>query len=404
MNSVKVKSPERRLTSLAFACVLVEGLSVGWTGPLLPEISRVAHVSIDHAGLIVSATAAGYFVALIAAGEISSRLSAQSTLTGSMMSVSVGLFGLALAPTLAGLMCAAFVMGLGYGVVDVAANAMVVDLNLDRPAAALNYLHVMFGVGALLGPLIAGYALANRLPYTLVFGAGGVLSALIVFLLATAPKINVVVQAGDGFLPMLKRPLIWIIGTVLFLCVGAETGIGAWLFLYLRTNGALSASFASWGVSLYWFGLIVGRMVGGRGAHRIPAREFTMLAAAVSALALVGLIAAPKTHWFAAAMIVAIGFGHGPIFPNMIAVGAALFPSDVGRMTSIVVAGGALGGVFVPWAMGHAIVVSNPRTSMEFALGATALMALISIVGLRSRTRAASKAQAEPSVELFRHP
>jgi FHS family glucose/mannose:H+ symporter-like MFS transporter len=381
------QSQERRLTWLAYACIFVEGINAGWIGPFLPEISHLVHVSIDHAGLIVSATAAGYFAALLAAGETSHRWSAQSTLAASMLLVSGGLFGLSFAPILIGMLCAAFVAGLGYGAIDVASNAMVVDLNRDRLAAALNYLHVMFGVGALLGPIIAGFALSHHLRYSIMFAAGAAFSALIAVLLFTTPTIetSVIPTRGDGFIPMLTRPLIWVVGAVLFLYVGAETGIGAWLFLYLRTNGALSESLASWGVSLYWAGLILGRLIGGRLAHYIAAREFTMLAAAVSALALIVLIAAPTMRGLAAPMIVLIGFGYGPIFPNMIAVGAARFPSEVGRMTSIVVAGGALGGIFVPWIMGHAIVVASPRAAMEFALGITALMALISVAGLRTR-------------------
>jgi fucose permease len=381
------QSRERRLTWLAYGCIFVEGINAGWIGPFLPEISQLVHVSIDNAGLIVSATAAGYLAALLAAGETSHRWSAQKTLTASMLLVSVGLFGLSIAPALAGLLCAAFVAGLGYGAVDVASNAMVVDLNRDRLAAALNYLHVMFGVGALLGPLIAGYALASHLRYSIMFGIGAAFSASIAFMLATtaAVETRIAVERGEGFLPMLTRPLIWVLGAILFLYVGAETGIGAWLFVYLRTSGALSESLASWGVSLYWAGLILGRLIGGRLARHIAAREFTMLASALSAAALVVLIVAPTTRVLAAPMIVLIGFGYGPIFPNMIAVGAARFPSEVGRMTSIVVAGGALGGIFVPWIMGHAIVVASPRAAMEFALGITALMALIAITSLRTR-------------------
>jgi MFS transporter, FHS family, glucose/mannose:H+ symporter len=381
------QSRERRLTWLAYACIFVEGINAGWVGPFLPEISQLARVPIDNAGLIVSATAAGYLAALLAAGETAHRWSAQKTLTASMLLVSAGLSGLSIAFALPGLLFAAFIAGLGYGAVDVASNAMVVDLNRKHLAAALNYLHVMFGVGALLGPIIAGFALASHLHYSIMFGAGAAFSALIVFLLATteAVETRIVVARGDGFLSMLTRPLIWVLGAILFLYVGAETGIGAWLFLYLRTSGALSESLASWGVSLYWAGLILGRLIGGRLARNIAAREFTMLASAVSAVALVVLIAAPTMRGLAAPMIVLIGFGYGPIFPNMIAVGAARFPSEVGRMTSIVVAGGALGGIFVPWIMGHAIVVASPRAAMEFALGITALMAVISIIGLRTR-------------------
>jgi fucose permease len=178
---------------------------------------------------------------------------------------------------------------------------------------------------------------------------------------------------------MLSRPLIWVVSAVMFLYVGAEVGIGAWLFLYLRTAGALGPMLASSGVSLYWLGLVCGRAFGGRLGHRIALPQFTMLASALSAAALVMLIAAPTAGGLAASAVFLIGFGYGPVFPNMIAVGAERFPSEVGRMTSIVVAGGALGAILAPWLMGHAIADISPRASMEVALAFTLAMAALAL-------------------------
>jgi FHS family Na+ dependent glucose MFS transporter 1 len=371
---------ERRLTGLAYGCLLIVGIQAGWIGPFLPEISRILQVTIDRAGLVISATAAGYFTALMVAGALSHRRSAQTILMAAMIFFVSGLFGLAAAGTLPLLLSAGVLVGLGNGAIDVAANALIVDLHRERLAAALNYLHVLFGIGALMGPIVVGFALARLIPYWWIFGLGGFACAMAAISLIITPAIEVRVPATPGgFLPMLARPLIWIIGGVLFLYVGGEMGIGAWLFLYLHTAAALTATFASWGVSLYWLGLIAGRVAGGRFAHRVGPRELTTLGAGISAAALVGLIAAPTSHLLTVPMIFLIGLGYGPIFPNMIAVGAARFPTQVGRMSSIVIAGGALGGVFVPWIMGRAMAVATPRSSMEFALGVTALMAILAI-------------------------
>lgn len=372
---------ERRLTGLAYASLLIVGIHAGWMGPFLPEVSRVIHLSIDRAGLIISATFSGYFVALLVAGALSQRWSARIILITAMGLFAAGLLILAIAPVLPLLLCAGGLIGLGNGAIDVAANALIVDLNRDRLAAALNYLHVLFGVGALIGPLIVALALAASIPYWWIFGPGALACAMVASGLAITPPIEVRVplEPGAGFIPLLARPLIWVIGGVLFLYVGAETGIGTWLFLYLRTAAALGATVASSGVSLYWLGLIAGRISGGRLAHRIAPRELTMLAGALSAAALVGLIAAPLWHGLAAPMVFLIGFGYGPVFPNMIAVGATRFPSQVGRMSSMVIAGGALGGVFVPWIMGRAMADAAARSSMEFALVVTVLMTLLSV-------------------------
>src|SRR5271156_614786 len=374
-------SRERAITRLAYACLLVVGINSGWTGPFIPEIARTLSVPIERAGLMVSAGAAGYFISLLIAGEIHQQMSAQKILVGAMAIFAAGLSGLAIAPNLAGLLGANFVIGLAGGGIDIGANALIVEPNRERLPSALNYLPVLFGVGALLGPLIVSAAFAGRVPYWWVLGGGAVACAAIGFRLGVIPaaEVRTAPEPGNGFIPMLSRPVIWAIGGVMFLYVGAESGIGAWLFLYLRMAGALSPMLASSGVSLYWLGLVCGRAFGGRIGHRMAIPRFTMLSAALSALAIVILIAAPTAGCVAASAIFLIGFGYGPIFPNMIAAGAARFPAEVGRMTSIVVAAGALGGIVAPWLMGHAIAHTSPRASMEVALAATVAMSALAL-------------------------
>jgi len=376
-------SREGTITRLAYACLLMVGINSGWLGPFLPQISHAAHLPIERAGLIVSASAAGYFISLLIAGEINQSLSAQKILVGAMVLLTVGLAGLAAAPGLAGLLCAGFVIGLAGGGIDIGANALIVELNRERLASALNYLHVLFGVGALLGPLLVSAAFATHLPYWWVFGGGALVCAAIGFRLGVTPAHEVRIAPAPsedhGFIAMLSHPLIWVISGVMFLYVGAEVGIGAWLFLYLRMAGALGPMLASSGVSLYWLGLVCGRAFGGRLGHRIALSQFTMLASVVSAAALVILIVAPTAGGLAASAVFLIGFGYGPVFPNMIAIGAARFPAEVGRMTSIVVAGGALGAIVAPWIMGHAIADISARASMEIALAFTIAMAALSL-------------------------
>ena len=378
---------ERRLTFLGYSCLLLVGINAGWLGPFLPEIARLTHIAIDRAGLIVSATAAGYLLALLAAGEMSQHLTARVTLAVAMVLLGAGLFGLALAPGLAMLLGSAAVIGLGAGAIDVSTNALVAELNRERLASALNYLHVMFGVGALMGPLIVGFALAERVPYSIAFAAGAVAAGIVAALLWATPIAEAQMEAvsGVGFLAMLSHAQIWILSAILLLYVGAESGIGAWLFLFLRTAGRLGDSPASWAVSLYWLGLILGRVIGGRLAHALGPREFSIVAAALAAAAIIGLLAAPATHWFAALMAILIGAGFGPVFPNMIAIGAELFPAEVGRMTSVVAAGSAIGGMIVPWTMGRALVAASPAAAMEVALAVTVMMGTLCVAGLPAR-------------------
>ena len=134
-------SRERRLTRLAYAAMLVLGVNVGWLGPFLAQISQTINASLDRTGLILSAIAAGYFIALPAAGEIGHRRGPHFLLILTMGLDTIGLVLLAVAPTLASCMWAAVVIGFGQCGIDVASNALVADLNRDRKSTRLNSSH-----------------------------------------------------------------------------------------------------------------------------------------------------------------------------------------------------------------------------------------------------------------------
>ena len=356
--------------------MVTQGVNVGWLGPFLVEISASMRVPIDQGGLIVSAVAAGYFAALIAGGEIAHRRSAQQMLRGAMFLVSVGLCGVALAPQLGLMLAAAAVVGLGQGAIDIASNAIVADLNRERLGAALNYLHMMFGIGALLGPVIVGFALRDHVSYSTTFVGGAAVTAVVSLMLWRAPSVDTraAPEEVEGALAVLAHPTIWIIAAVLFLYVGAETGVGAWLFSYLRARMAVSAAVASWAVSLYWFGLVAGRMAGGA------------LSASISAKSNVSRGGGAQCGGDCGSRRGTIGAGirRGHDFSDSHQLWPGVskhdryrrggFSAEVGRMTSVVAAGGAIGAILVPWMMGYALVAIGARGSMQLAFGITALM------------------------------
>ena len=163
---------------------------------------------------------------------------------------------------------------------------------------------------------------------------------------------------------LLAQPVIWALGGVMLLYVGAETGLGAWLFTYLRRAGGLEEAVASWSVSLFWVGLVGGRMLGARLAGRLTTGAMTLAALALATVGLAGLAFGPA--WLALQLpaAVLVGVGLGPIYPNVIAVGAALFPRRVSTMTSRLITFASVGGIAGPWVVGRALVLGGPRQAM----------------------------------------
>jgi len=370
---------EKNLTRLAYAAMVVLGINVGWLGPFLPQIAYGINASLDRTGLILSAIALGYFVALPAGGEFGHRRGPHFLLIVATAMDAVGFGWLAVASSLPASICAAVLIGFAQCGIDVAVNALVAELNRDRLAAALNYLHMMFGVGATMGPAIDGLAMARGISYRLTFTAGAAAIAMLAVTLAATPRMKSPSPPVDGekhdLRALLMHRLIWAIALVLFLYVGAEVGVGAWLYSYLR-HGAVpvAISVASAGVSIYWAGLIGGRLLGGMLAHRVPPLRLAAIGSLIAAAGLLSLMFTGSVPMLSFPIVAIVGVGFGPIFPNMIAAGAERFPSRVASMTSIVAGGAALGGSAVPWAMGLALVMSGRAASIGIAFAATVAM------------------------------
>ncbi len=393
---------QRRVTWLTYGAVLLVGLNNGWLGPFLPQIARTQGIAIESAGLLLSALYAGFLLAVLVAGGLVERWGGRVALSGALALLAAGLAGLAGLPGLPAILASAAVAGLGHGLLDVAGHVLIADLHPDdrgRLTAALNYLNVAFGVGAFLGPVLAGFALRGGFPYRGVFSLGAAAAVLVGAALAFTPLRHRRATAGtvERTGGVLAHPIVWALGGVLLLYIGVEAGLGAWLATYLRAAGGRTEAAAAWTVSLFWIGLIGGRLLAGRLAGRLATGPLTAGGVALAALALATLAFAPAQPALQAAAVTLIGVGLGPVFPNAIAIGAARFPRQVGPLTAAVIAIGSVGGIVGPWALGRTLVAAGPRAAMGLALGATVL--LLGLLWLAGRLSGAPAPRATPQAQ-----
>ena len=141
---------------------------------LLP--SQMASYRVDRAtiGTTFFTTSAGYVLAGISSGALIERCGIRAALTlGGGAYVLSGLY-LASRPPFAAFVLAQLVMGYGLGVLESALNVYLAAL--PEATTLLNRLHAFFGVGALIGPLLAAWILgfASWTAVWLVLAVAGV--------------------------------------------------------------------------------------------------------------------------------------------------------------------------------------------------------------------------------------
>ena len=170
---------------------------------------------------------------------------------------------------------ALFVVGIGFAMLQIAANPYVTILGPEKTASSrLNLAQGFNSIGTTIGPLIGGYLIFQYFArHAAVNGAESVkvpyLAFCVIFVVLAAVFFFVrLPHVGEGHVEpgagALKYPHVVLGVIAIFMYVGGEVSIGSAIinFLGQKSVAALSEVDASKYVAIYWGGLMIGRFMG----------------------------------------------------------------------------------------------------------------------------------------------
>jgi MFS transporter, FHS family, L-fucose permease len=206
--------------------------------------------------------------------------------------LSYGLFLLAL-----------FVVGLGFAMLQIAANPYVTILGPERTASSrLNLAQAFNSLGTTLGPLAGGYLIFQYFARTGAHGADSVKAPYLAFCIVFAVLAAIfyfvhLPDIGEGKIEpgfaALKFPHVDLGMLAIFMYVGGEVAVGSSIINFLGQPkvAGLTQLEASGYVSLFWFGMLIGRFMGAVELSDLSPRMKQALLAAIPLLAVVILVA-----------------------------------------------------------------------------------------------------------------
>ena len=151
---------ETRLVNLLLAVIYVAFISLGLPDAVLgaawPTMSADLGAPVSWAGGISMVISAGTIVSALMSDRMTLRFGAGKVTAISVALTALALFGFSMAPSYWVLILFAVPYGLGAGGVDAALNNYVA---IHYESHHMSWLHAMWGIGALTGPYIMGYAL-----------------------------------------------------------------------------------------------------------------------------------------------------------------------------------------------------------------------------------------------------
>ncbi|MFB9993126.1 sugar MFS transporter [Deinococcus oregonensis] len=361
----------------ALAFMLMGGVQALY-GPSLTGFSQYFGVPISTAGLVISLHSLGALIGVLSTLPLSGHHLVRYRTGGAVGLLAAGALTLGLTTVWPVALLGTLIIGVGYGILTVGLNSLFAVGFGKRGPAMVNLLNAVFGIGAILGPLLVGKASGDvRWPFLLLALGTGLLTPFAFFVDDRLPVPRGTQEASTD---QSKGLLVGFL-LLLALVVGLEASSSGWNATYLVALGYTPATAASF-ASLFYLVFTVSRLVAVPLSLRLS--PFTLVAASLG-LATVFLLVA-QVSALAPYMLAMLGGSVALLFPNTFTWLTQTLPAARSG-TALMIAGALLGGTLLPALIGQAVAAFGERV-LPNAMLALAVLALALAVQLRTKWRA----------------
>jgi len=332
----------RAHVALAVLFVVFGTLDGTWAARL-PALKQRLGLDSGKLGLVVFLVSLTATLLLPVAGWLAARRGSRIPTALGLSLAAVGIMGAAFAPSFATIVPAAVVIGAGWGIADVAANAHGVALEARIGRPILSVLHGMWSFGLLAGSGIAAGAAAASISPRWQFPV--VCGAALVFVAVFTPRLLPGTAADvDSAHFALPRGALALPAFLTFCALFVEFAAINWTAVFLTGPVGASAAVAAAGVVVYALAMAFARLAGDRlllewGIGRL-ARRSGVLTCVGMALALATRSTVPALIGFAL-----VGAGCAAIVPALFRVGGSVPGVSSGAGIASVATAGYAGAV-----------------------------------------------------------
>jgi MFS transporter, FHS family, L-fucose permease len=357
------------VTALFFIFGFITNLNMA----LVPHLRSVFDLPYGLAMLAESAFFLAYFVFSAPTSKLIETIGYKRTMVVSLFIQVVGALMFIPAANYTNFplfLTASFVIGAGVTALQTSANPYISILGPEKSAPVrLNLAQAANSIGGTIAPLIAGAFILTdpqklmskasiadtvRVPYMLIAGGLLILGLAVAFLRLphiTSTQSFRPAKEGD---PILSRS-IWaykhtVLGALgIFFYVGVEVGLASIMVNYFRQQGVPNSGKASSLISLYWFGALIGRLLGAWLVSRIPSgRLLGIFGFAATAMVIFSMV---TTGQVAIWTLILCGFFNSIMFPNIFTLGIVGLGPLTSKGSGLIMTA-VVGGAVIPFIFG----------------------------------------------------
>ncbi len=298
-------------------------------GTAWPAIYPEFSLPFSFGSFVTFSIACGTVVSSLLSARFINRFGTAVVTAVSTTLTALALLGFSLSENLLFLCLFSLPLGLGAGAIDAALNNYVA---MHYSASHMSYLHCFYGIGVTISPYLMSLALSDdnnwRSGYRLAFflQAGIALITILSFPLwkkvrhseqtpgksETEENVSRTLSLRELF-SMRDVRFVWL---AFISSCALEWLCGSWCGTFLVEAKGMSPDRAAAMVTFYYLGIALGRFLSGVLSHKFASWKIIHLGEGVLILALAAFCL-PLPAPAAAVALFLIGFGNGPIYPNL---------------------------------------------------------------------------------------
>jgi fucose permease len=349
VNSTAIEPTTTRSHRAYFGVFLVVGLSFGLVGPSISLLAEQTNASLASIGIVLVTYGFGYVLGtqIFARGYDRGY---GNRLIGCALLIAASSFALVPFISMRIVLAIVFLMfGTAVSTSDVGCNTLIVWELKDRVGPRLALMHTMFGVGAILSPLIVRASDEIRGDAAIAYwvASAAIATVATVVLLHRAP-LDPHLEKRETEVDISKKQIALIV--MFFLAyVALEVVFVTWIYTYGIKTG-LSKNESAILTSTYWIGFMLGRFATVFLARKSHGILFIQLGALLNIAACLVLYLQIDSLLLPCAII--YGIAAAPQFPLMFGfIGNRTSLS--GKMTARIVGTAGVSSTTLPWLAGQ---------------------------------------------------
>ncbi|MEK4102873.1 MFS transporter [Paenibacillus odorifer] len=397
----------KKLIWIGCLSYFVIGLAHVVLGSILPVLLQHYDQNYSAGGELIFSQFAGFLAGVLVSPLLNRRFGKRGGILIATSLLIVAEVAYAFLPPWGWMYFIAVAAGFGFGMIEAVIGTIIIGAVTEGTAIAMSRLEVLFGIGALVMPLIASPLIAAgawRLAFLIV--AAFSLISLILWARGHFGNLQRMlderasVQGADNSHSSSSRSnkkfpykgkqwiLLGIFIVFFFLYVGTEMSLVNFMPAIFIAKLGMTESAAALTVTFFWLAMSTGRLFAGVIAEKISYRVY-ILSSCLLTLLLLTLFPFTDNRMTAFIVILLLGLFMSGIFSIALVFSSKMLPGTEESTPSIMIASGGVGGALLPlftgWSMDHLEVAQTAGLLATFA----AFLFLLSIAAWRFQARQA---------------